>query len=175
MSGVEFLKPRIPPPILMLLAVAVMWALCRWLPLAHWIQRPWNRIGAVPAAIGVLIAVAAFVRFRRARTTVNPMDPSKATELVTDGVFRISRNPMYLGLVLLLIGWAAWLACASPWFIPPLFMIVITRVQIIPEEQALERLFGSQYVAYRRSVARWFGGSTSGVRGAAADYQTPAC
>ncbi len=158
------MKPRIPPPILMLLAAAVMWALCRWLPLSQGIRGSWNRVGAaVPAAIGFVIAVAAFVRFRQVRTTVNPMDPSQATQLVTDGVFRISRNPMYLGLVLLLIGWAVWLDSASPWLIPPLFMIVITRVQIIPEEQALERLFGTQYLAYRRSVARWVGRSRSGA------------
>jgi len=141
----------------MLLAAAAMWALHRWLPLAHWIRGPWKRVAVVPAAIGFVIAVAAFVRFRQVRTTVNPMDPSKATQLVTDSVFNISRNPMYLGLLLLLIGWAVWLDSASPWLIPPLFMIVITRVQIIPEEQALERLFGTQYVAYRRSVARWIG------------------
>ncbi len=158
------MKPRIPPPILMLVAAAVMWALCRWLPLSQVIRGSWNRVGAaVPAAIGFVIAVAAFVRFRQVRTTVNPMDPSQATQLVTDGVFRISRNPMYLGLVLLLIGWAVWLDSASPWLIPPLFMIVITRVQIIPEEQALERLFGTQYLAYRRSVARWVGRSRSGA------------
>jgi protein-S-isoprenylcysteine O-methyltransferase Ste14 len=76
---------------------------------------------------------------------------------VTDGVFRISRNPMYLGFVLLIIGWAIWLHGASPSVIPPLFVLVITRVQIIPEERALERLFGAQYVAYRCSVARWIG------------------
>ena len=152
------MKLRVPPPIFMLLAAAAMWTLNRWLPLAHWIQPPWNRMGALPAASGFVIAVAAFVRFHQVRTTVNPMDPSKATQLVTDGVFKISRNPMYLGLVLLLIGWAVWLDSASPWFIPPLFMLVITRVQIIPEEQALERLFGTQYIAYRRRVARWVGG-----------------
>ena len=64
---------------------------------------------------------------------------------------------MYLGLVLLLIGWAIWLGSASPWVIPPLFVIVITVVQIIPEEQALEQLFGEEYRSYRRSVARWIG------------------
>jgi protein-S-isoprenylcysteine O-methyltransferase Ste14 len=148
----------------MLLAAAVMWALCRWLPLSQGIGGPWHRVGAaVPAASGFGIAVAAFVRFRQVRTTVNPMDPGQATQLVADGVFRISRNPMYLGLVLLLIGWAVWLDCASPWFVPPLFMIVLTRIQIIPEEQALERLFGSRYIAYRRRVARWIG--TSGRNG----------
>jgi len=141
----------------MLIAAALMWALCRWLPIVYWIDRPWNRLGAIPAAFGIGIAVAAVTRFRHARTTVNPMDPSKATQLVNDGVFRMSRNPMYLGLVLLLVGWAIWLRSASPWVIPPLFALVITRIQIIPEERALERLFGPQFIAYRRSVPRWIG------------------
>jgi protein-S-isoprenylcysteine O-methyltransferase Ste14 len=156
-------KPRIPPPIIMLLAAALMWALSRWLPVAHWIPRPWNRLGALPVAIGIAIAVAAAARFRQVRTTVNPMDPSLASQLVTGGVFQFSRNPMYLGLALLLIGWAVWLDSASPWLIPPLFMVLITRVQIVPEEHALERLFGAQYVAYRRSVGRWIGRSTRGL------------
>jgi protein-S-isoprenylcysteine O-methyltransferase Ste14 len=151
------MQPRIPPPILMLLAAALMWALHRWMPLGHWIAPPWDRLGGLPGAVGIAIAVAAVVRFRQARTTVNPMDPSKASRLVTDGVFRFSRNPMYLGLLLLLIGWAVWLGSASPWLIPPLFAIVITVVQIIPEEQALGQLFGEQYLSYRRSVARWIG------------------
>jgi protein-S-isoprenylcysteine O-methyltransferase Ste14 len=151
------MKLHIPPPILMLLAATLMWALCRWLPIAHWIERPWNRLGVIPATIGLAVAVAAFTHFRQVRTTVNPMDPSKATQLVTDGVFRMSRNPMYLGLVLLLIGWAIWLESASAWVIPPLFVIVITRVQIIPEERALERVFGPRYIEYRGRVARWIG------------------
>jgi protein-S-isoprenylcysteine O-methyltransferase Ste14 len=141
----------------MLLAAAAMWALHRWLPLGHWIATPWNRLGALPGAAGVALAVAAFLRFQRERTTVNPMDPSKASRLVTQSVFRISRNPMYLGLLLLLIGWAAWLGTASPWLIAPLFVIVITVAQIIPEERALHKLFGQEYVAYQRSVSRWIG------------------
>jgi protein-S-isoprenylcysteine O-methyltransferase Ste14 len=151
------MKPRIPPPIVMLTAAALMWALHRWMPLGHWIAPPWNRFGSLPAALGLAIAVAAGVRFRQARTTTNPMDPSKASRLVTDGVFCVSRNPMYLGLELLLIGWAVWLGSASPWLIPPLFVIVITVVQILPEEHALGQLFGDQYLSYRRRVARWIG------------------
>lgn len=141
----------------MLVAAASMWALQRWLPLGYWISQPWNRLGGLPGGVGIAIGVAAFRRFLQARTTVNPMDPSKATRLVTDGVFRISRNPMYLGLLLLLFGWALWLGSASAWLIPPLFVIVITLVQIIPEEQALDQLFGAEYLAYRRTVARWIG------------------
>jgi protein-S-isoprenylcysteine O-methyltransferase Ste14 len=148
---------RIPPPIVMLLAAALMWALHHWMPLGHWIDPPWNRLGGLAGAVGIAILVAAFVRFYQARTTVNPMNPSRASRLVTEGVFCLSRNPMYLALVLLLIGWAIWLGSATPWLIPPLFVIVITVVQIIPEEQALGQLFGDQYLSYRRSVARWIG------------------
>jgi len=134
-----------------------MWALDRWVPLAQWIAAPWHRLGGLVAAIGVGIAVAALARFRQVGTTVNPTDPSKASYLVTDGVFRFSRNPMYVGLVLLLLGWAIWLGSASPWLVPPLFVILLTVVQIIPEERTLHRLFGEQYVSYRRSVPRWIG------------------
>jgi len=151
------MRPRVPPPVLMLLAAACMWALNRWLPLAHWLAAPWNRIGALPAAAGIGLAAAAMLRFRAARTTINPMDPGKASELVTSGVFRLSRNPMYVGLTLLLSGWALWLGSLSPWVVPPLFVLVITLVQIIPEEQALGRLFGEPYAGYRRRVARWIG------------------
>lgn len=97
------------------------------------------------------------MRFRKVGTTVHPLEPNKATYLVTDGVFRFSRNPMYLGLLLLLIGWAVWLGSASPWLVPPLFVIVLTLVQIIPEERALHQRFGEEYVSYQRSVSRWIG------------------
>ena len=151
------MRSHIPPPIVLALAALLMWALDRWMPLAQWITSPWNRLGWLAAGVGVAIAIAAGMRFRRVGTTVNPLDPSKASHLVTDGVFRVSRNPMYLGLVLLLIGWAICLGSASPWLVPPLFVIVLTVVQIIPEEQALSRRFGEQYLSYRRSVARWIG------------------
>jgi protein-S-isoprenylcysteine O-methyltransferase Ste14 len=88
----------------MLLAAGLMWTLDHWMPLGQWISPPWNRLGGLVAAVGIAIAVAAFVRFRQIGTTVNPVDPSKATRLVADGVFRFSRNPMYLGLLLSLIG-----------------------------------------------------------------------
>ena len=64
---------------------------------------------------------------------------------------------MYLGLTLILVGWGVWLGSVSPWIIPPLFVIVITKAQIIPEEQALTQLFGAQYAEYRQRVSRWIG------------------
>ena len=151
------MKPRVPPPILMLIAALIMWVLNRWLPLTHWIIPPWNRLGAIPAVVAIPIMMAAVLRFRQAKTTVNPMDPGEASKLVMGGIFRFTRNPMYLGLALVLVGWAVWLGSASPWIIPPLFVIVITKVQIIPEEQALTQLFGADYAAYRQRVSRWIG------------------
>jgi protein-S-isoprenylcysteine O-methyltransferase Ste14 len=151
------MQPRIPPPLVMLLAAALMWALHRWLPLGHLIATPWNYFAVLPAAIGRAITVAAGVRFRQARTTFDPFKPREASCLVTVGVFRVSRNPMYLGLVLLLIGWALWLGTVSPWLVPPLFVIVMSVAQIVPEEQALEERFGETYLAYRHSVRRWIG------------------
>jgi protein-S-isoprenylcysteine O-methyltransferase Ste14 len=141
----------------MLLAAALMWAMHRWLPLGHLIATPWNYLGVLPVVIGRVISVAAGARFRQARTTFDPARPREASYLVTEGVFRLSRNPMYLGLLLLLIGWALWLGTASPWLVPPLFAIIISVAQIGPEEQALEERFGETYLAYRHSVGRWIG------------------
>src|SRR5438105_1886074 len=115
------MRLRIPPPILMLLAAGLMWMLDHYIPLVQWIQHPWNRLGGLLAAVGIAVDAAALIRFRKAGTTVNPLDPSKVSHLVMDGVFRVSRNPMYLGLVLLLIGWGVCLGSASQRLVPPLF------------------------------------------------------
>jgi protein-S-isoprenylcysteine O-methyltransferase Ste14 len=157
MVSSERMKTRVPPPVVALIAAIVMWFLDRRLPMARWIGPPWSWLGLVPVAVGVAIDVRAFRHFRRVGTTVNPMQPEQATRLVTDGIFGISRNPMYFGLLLILIGWAVWLGAASAWLIPPLFLLGITYAQIVPEERALGELFGPQYVAYRRDVARWIG------------------
>jgi protein-S-isoprenylcysteine O-methyltransferase Ste14 len=154
---ISLVKVRIAPPLVMLLAAAVMWALHRWLPLDQLIATPWTYFAALPAVIGRVISVRAGARFRQARTTFDPFEPAKASSLVTDGVFRISRNPMYLGSLLLLIAWALLLGTLSPWFVPPLFVIAISIVYIAPEERALEEVFGETYVAYRHRVRRWIG------------------
>ncbi len=107
------------------------------------------------AAIGAGFDVSGLVAFRRARTTVNPMKPGSASSLVHSGVYRVTRNPMYVGLVFLLLGWAAYLW--SPWvlFGPLAFAAYINRFQIAPEERALAALFGEEYRAYQARVRRW--------------------
>jgi len=148
---------RIPPPIVALLAAIMMWVLHQWLPVSRWTAPPWTWLGSILCMLGVGIVAIAVAHFRRVRTTINPMQPDGASTLVTDGVFRISRNPMYLGLTLLLVGWAMLLESASPWLVPPVFVAVTTLWQILPEERALGRLFGQPYVAYRQRIPRWIG------------------
>jgi protein-S-isoprenylcysteine O-methyltransferase Ste14 len=141
----------------MLLAALLMWALHQWLPLLHLIDTPWNYLGVVPAAIGRVITVRAGKQFRQVRTTFDAFEPGNAAHLVTDGVFRFSRNPMYLGSLLLLIGWAIGLGTLSPWLVLPGFAMFTSVAQIAPEERALEERFGENYLAYRQRVRRWAG------------------
>jgi len=148
---------RIPPPILALLAALLMFALHRLEPLATLFTSPLHLVGFGFIACAVAIDVIAFLEFRRVRTTVNPLKPESASTLVTSGLFSYSRNPMYVGMVLLLAGFAIYLGTLTPWIGPPLFVLVVTRLQIAPEERALERLFGAEYSAYRSRTARWFG------------------
>jgi len=150
-------KPLVPPPIVALVAALAMWALDRWFPLDHWLSFPLQRLGSLPAVVGFAVASAAFMSFRRVHTTVNPLLPDKATHLVTEGVFGMTRNPMYLGLLLVLLGWAIWLGSIAPLFVLPAFWVMITYAQIIPEEHALGKVFGEDYAAYRRKVNRWLG------------------
>ena len=93
--------------------------------------------------------------FRRAHTTVDPLHPDKASRLVTGGIYRVSRNPMYLGMACLLTAWTIWLGALWPWLGPVAFVLYITRFQIRPEERMLTTLFGEAYTAYTQRVRRW--------------------
>jgi protein-S-isoprenylcysteine O-methyltransferase Ste14 len=151
----SWLEHRIPPPIVLIVFGAVMWVLSRFdFPVA---LEPLPRI---PVALGwvvtgVAFAVAGAREFRRASTTINPVQPDLATSLVTSGIFRYTRNPMYVGLTAILFGWAVFLA--APWtiFAPIFFALYITRFQIIPEERILAAKFGADYEAYLNKVRRW--------------------
>lgn len=149
------LDAKLPPPVVMLLCGAAVWAAARaWPALA--IPLPGRgALGGGVFVLGLAIELVAAARFFLARTTVNPLSPQKATTLVTGGLNRVSRNPMYVGQALLLAGWALWLAHA----LAPLgavgYVLWITRFQILPEERALAARFGADYAAYRARVPRW--------------------
>jgi protein-S-isoprenylcysteine O-methyltransferase Ste14 len=151
------LSLRIPPPIWMLLAGAMMWSLDRFSPVLTVVAAPWNRAGWYVMAVALLPALAAITQFVRARTTINPHDPNKTSALVTGGIYRWSRNPMYLGLLVLLLGWAIRLGSLTPFLIPPLFALLLQQVQIAPEERLLRARFGDDYERYCQRVGRWLG------------------
>ena len=89
------------------------------------------------------------------RTTVNPLRPEKASSLVTSGIFRLTRNPMYLGLALIVAAAAAWYGNLLGGFVVPMFVLYINRFQIVPEERALAAKFGTAFDAYRSRTRRW--------------------
>jgi protein-S-isoprenylcysteine O-methyltransferase Ste14 len=151
------LQLRVPPPIWLLLCGSLMWGAHRALPLAHVIGPPANRVGWLLVVVGAAIIVTAMAQFRRAQTTINPTKPARTSALVRSGIFGYSRNPMYLGLTIVLAGWALLLGSLGPWMIVPLFIWLLTQLQIRPEEAVLSTLFGREYDEYTAQVGRWFG------------------
>jgi len=147
--------PRIPPPIVALVTALLIWALAHWLPLARF-QFPMQALLALGLAmIGGALDVTAALHFRSAKTTINPIAIQKASSLVTGGPFAFSRNPMYLGLALILSGLAIYEAGLASFIMIPLFMLYITTFQIKPEEQMMRNKFGADYAAYCARVRRW--------------------
>ncbi|MGH8749108.1 MAG: methyltransferase family protein [Burkholderiales bacterium] len=110
---------------------------------------------AAIAVAGLVFGAAGIGSFRRARTTLHPTRPQEASSLVRSGIYRITRNPMYLGLALVLAAWAVFLSSAWALFGPLAFMLYMSHFQIAAEERALSRLFGSEYASYKASVRRW--------------------
>jgi len=115
------------------------------------------RVGVALAllVIGQSISISGMVAFRRAKTTMNPIKPGAASSLVSSGVYRFTRNPMYLGLSVSLLGWAMFLSNPLALLGVPLFVLYINRFQINPEERVLSSLFGAEYTAYKEKVRRW--------------------
>lgn len=112
-------------------------------------------IAAILAVAGIGISVAGVVSFRRAKTTVNPTRPGSASALVTSGIYRLSRNPMYLGFLLILMAWAVFLSSVPALNGALIFLLYMNRFQIKPEERAMSSLFGEKYEAYKTEVRRW--------------------
>ncbi|WP_372827826.1 isoprenylcysteine carboxylmethyltransferase family protein [Polaromonas sp.] len=146
---------KIPPP-----AVALVIALLMWLTSFLFGSIPIPLVYRLSAALVLLvigqgISISGIVSFRRARTTLNPFKPATSSALVTGGIFSFTRNPMYLGLLLTLLGWAAFLASPPTLVFLFLYVVYINRFQIDPEERVLSSIFGDGYAAYKTRVRRW--------------------
>lgn len=163
------LELKVPPPVVALAFGAAMWFAAGIGPV---LDAPFAlRVGAfvVIALCGGGVALAGDIEFRRARTTINPLRPEKASALVTSGIYRYTRNPMYVGLTLVVVGWAAFLASAVAMLGIAGFMLYIGRFQIAPEERILSAKFGTAYAAYTARVGRWLPGLQRGAHGVADD------
>jgi protein-S-isoprenylcysteine O-methyltransferase Ste14 len=149
------LETRIPPPVILLVTAVLMYLGARIVPgiaVSSWLRLPLTGLLVV---CGIAISVAGVLAFRRSRTTVNPLHPEKATMLVTAGVFRFTRNPMYLGMLLVLCGWTLYLASPVGLLGPVAFVAYMNRFQILPEERVMHGKFGDQWAEYLRRVRRW--------------------
>ncbi|MEM7256457.1 MAG: isoprenylcysteine carboxylmethyltransferase family protein [Pseudomonadota bacterium] len=146
---------KIPPPVIGLSCALVMWLLAKALPITV-IELPARTLLAILlAVIAIVIDVSALWAFRKAKTTINPLSPQNSSSVVTTGIYRYSRNPMYLGMLLLLIALGIYLGKLSPWVMPPLFIWLINQWQIKPEEKILTGMFGESYQDYMNNVRRW--------------------
>lgn len=146
---------KIPPPATAVLAATAMWGLSLVTsPLQiPTVIRLWAALAF--ALIGVGFSIAGVLSFRHARTTLNPTKPQLASSLVSSGVYSVTRNPMYVGLLCVLVAWAIYLSSAWAFLGPAAYYFYIGRFQIAPEEHALTELFGAQYTTYLTKVRRW--------------------
>mgnify|MGYP003460854390 FL=1 len=149
------LELKVPPLLLFALFAAAMFGLS-WAAPATAFSLPGSRAAATLLALsGLGIALAGVAAFRRHKTTVNPLVPSDASSVVASGVYRHSRNPMYLGILLLLAGWALFLSNTAAALLLPAFVAYMNRFQIAPEERILAAKFGAPFTDYTAAVRRW--------------------
>ena len=151
----RFLELKVPPVGLTILSGVLMYLLDSVVPGASF-----NLPGAIWFAaacllVGIAFGVPSVQVFRRAGTTVNPFTPDVSSTLVVDGIYRYSRNPMYVALVFVLAAWAVYLGNGVAALVIPAFVLYMTQFQIKPEERALLERFGTNYADYMKSARRW--------------------
>jgi len=151
----RFLENKIPPPVVALVFGTLMWLISGEVILFDDVGLIRIILMLLSIAAGSFFSLSGVLAFRAAHTTVNPLKPETASSLVKSGIYKVSRNPMYVGFALFLFSWALYLG--SFWSIAGVlgFVLYINRFQIIPEERAMTALFGREFEAYKKTVRRW--------------------
>ena len=147
------MKTKIPPPILALVMIVLIYLSSFFIESTTFNYQ--GSLSVLVLILGLACAIPSFKLFARYKTTISPLKPSDATALVTEGMYRYSRNPMYLGLLLLTISSTIWFGTWFGIIINILFIFLINFLQIIPEEEALLTIFGEEYEEYKKNVRRW--------------------
>jgi protein-S-isoprenylcysteine O-methyltransferase Ste14 len=147
------INPVVHPPLIVLMFIAFAYILGRFVPLPFVVPVYVRNLGLLLAFVGFLLGIGAFLEFRKARTTLNPHGSSK--QIVISGIYRFTRNPIYLGFLLMLIGFP--LNSGLYWGIvlAPFYMLTMNRLVIEREEAYLEKKFKDQYTSYKSLVRRW--------------------
>ncbi len=147
------INPMVHPPLIAVLFIVIVYILGRVVPLPFSASSVVRNIGLFLAFIGFLLGIGAFLEFRKARTTLDPHGSAK--QVVTSGIYRFTRNPIYLGFLLMVIGLP--LTSGIYWgiILAPFYMMVMNRLVIEREENYLERKFKDQYTHYKSRVRRW--------------------
>ena len=152
---VRTLELKVPPVILVFIVALSMWIAARFLPVLHF-QFPFQLLVAwALGLLGVIVCTLGLLEFRRAKTTVNPTKPQSSSSLVKTGIYRHTRNPMYLGFLLILAGWAMATATMLSFIGLPAFVLYMNGFQIEPEERTLASIFGDEFKEYRSKVRIW--------------------
>lgn len=144
---------KIPPPVITLIGALLIYYSSLFFP--DLTLPAFNALPILSLVSGIAVIVSAIKSFKDYKTTINPLKPETASSLVTSGVFKYTRNPMYLGLLLILIYLSLIFNVVGGCLVSLGFIIYITKFQIIPEEVAMEKLFGNQFLEYKQQVRRW--------------------
>jgi protein-S-isoprenylcysteine O-methyltransferase Ste14 len=154
-TGMHWLELKIPPLLVWLVIAVAMLGIAHSAPGLSFRLPGNSAIALALVAIGGAVAIAGVIAFRDKRTTLNPLTPSASSSVVSGGIYRVSRNPMYLGFLLALAGWAVYLSNAGAALLLAVFVVYMTRYQIKPEERVLLDKFGSEFARYMSRVRRW--------------------
>ena len=149
------MKLLIPPPILTLMSAILMLIISKYFNKANFSLNQHNQFALFFLIVALIIILISIAKFIKIKTTISPLKPNKTSILVDSGIYKYTRNPMYLGLFLILFSLFLYLKNFLSFLVLPLFVIYITKNQILPEEKVLENLFGDQYKKYKNKVRRW--------------------
>ena len=149
------LKLKIPPLILVVIFATIMWVLSFYFSVEILPQSLNIILTTVILLMGVAISLAGVFSFKQSKTTVNPTKPEETSSLVTSGVYKFTRNPMYVGFLLFLVSFAVYLSSLASLIISIFFVLYMNKFQIKPEEEMLSNLFGKEFDIYKQKVRRW--------------------
>jgi len=149
------LSLKIPPLALGIITLLLIWLADRYVPIYHADFVYQNIIASVISGAGLIVALPGIFAFKKLKTSVDPRYPQKVSKLVIIGIYKYSRNPMYLGLLLAIIGFVFFLGSLAGILIVILFVLFINKYQIQPEEIVLQQKFGDDYINYTKDVRRW--------------------